>query len=1222
MESSNNKNFKNNVKESCRKIANEGLGRKKVFTTTPTYRNMSDNGNTSSDDGLQMKPNVNASTVPHITITNEDSSKTTTNNDELKDKNDIKDVDKLTVEDINVGEIKRNISMPTNLKTITDKNTILKENFDNDATINKVFSISSDYIETINKDDTVLNWLTIEKLPNIEHYRQTVQRNINRRPSMGELILGKDLIAQGKSYADLEKQGSESKIIDNGNIVVENGGNRFKKEKVKLNFFKGVYIPSYTNIVGTLLYLRMGFVAGQAGILGGVGIVTFSSFVLAITALSLSGISSNGKHQAGGLYYILSRSLGPHFGGSIGIIFSIANVGMAGLLLVGIAELISDLLVEAGYPLLTNAKINDIRIFGSTLLCLLMLVSYAGPGVNDTLTTIFHSSYYLSFLDWVIGTFFPVNDYQFIRGVTGYSWQTAKANMLPEFRNDNTFITVFGVFFPGFTGMMAGVMFADNLQDPGRDVPLGLFTSLGTTFIMYIIGVIASGATMLRDASGIESPKMDNNSMNWIPPECSFNNTCRYGIMNFYPVAELEAAWRPLVIAGMFGMTISSTITNLDQGPINFYAVCKDSLFPHLKYFAKLGKGDIPRRSYILLSFLTLGLIIYGDLNSINNVVTNLFMASYLLVNYACFDASFVNSPGWRPQFPYYNKWIALFGAILCAICMLLISIWTTGLIIIFFLFTYGYMYYLRPDVNWGDSHQAHLYINALHSLQKLTNTEIHVKNYRPQILLLSGNPASRLPLIDFANSITKGDSLLIAGHVIPYYHNERTYSIMKMLETKMNNFLHNNRIKAFYMPLLNIKLRNGVQNFFQISGLGKLKPNVLILGFKSNWKLVDVKNIEEINDYVGMLRDAFLNNYGVGILRDSDDSFDFSQVLTELDVYKVYNGLHSRRSSSVKDGIANLSSLHTPSKIKTLLEKTLNNPSNDIERKLSTVAKAQKQMIDIFNDEKLFNRIYKSSQNSMINLGFEYSSSEFQLGVNLKDDEKSDINSMPLKKNSHISMSQMVRQVKQNRLSFKRKSDTEISLPDKETIEKINKYRIKPKNPIIDVWWLFDDGGLTLLIPHLLRLPKSYLEGATLRVFTLASSQACTHADEQQMAALLSQFRIECKDVKVIEDISKKPHNSTIKEFETIISKWKVNSNTTEDVEKGFITPTAAHHQKKRTYRELRMRELLLQHSKNSNLIAITLPVPREGIPSSLYMAWLDMLTKDLPPTLMIRDS
>lgn len=36
---------------------------------------------------------------------------------------------------------------------------------------------------------------------------------------------------------------------------------------------------------------------------------------------------------------------------------------------------------------------------------------------------------------------------------------------------------------------------------------------------------------------------------------------------------------------------------------------------------------------------------------------------------------------------------------------------------------------------------------------------------------------------------------------------------------------------------------------------------------------------------------------------------------------------------------------------------------------------------------------------------------------------------------------------------------------------------KCRNENPQIHVWWLYDDGGLTLLIPHLLRLQKSYLE-------------------------------------------------------------------------------------------------------------------------------------------------
>uniref|UniRef100_A0AC35TM44 Ion_trans_2 domain-containing protein n=1 Tax=Rhabditophanes sp. KR3021 TaxID=114890 RepID=A0AC35TM44_9BILA len=1078
------------------------------FVMEPSKKNMSDAGNSSSEDhSYKERPKMK---LPDIKITIDDESYDNDNSvNSLINRSpsvtsfgsNVPD-DQITI--INEA-LRRNSSMPISLDAAHLEQTLNSHKI---SLANKkpIFSISSDNLETVTNYDPANNWLTLEKLPNLEHYRNTIQKNCVRRPSMGELIHGgKDRnTSKQLSALDLERNFSSEKVVE------------------------CVYIPSYTNIVGTLLYLRMGFVAGQAGILGGIGIVTFSTLVLIVTSISLSGICSNGRAKRGGLYYLVSRSLGPKYGASIGIVFSLANIGMAGLYIVGIAELVSDLLIESGYEFFTDSKVNDIRVFGTLLLLTMMLVSYAGPNLGNSLTMIFFSLYFLSYIDWIVGTFLPISNYQLIRGVTG---------------------------------LLAGCMYSEELENPGRDVPLGLFTSIATTFVMYVVGILVSGATILKDASGVEYPQFDTNTSMWIAPDCVNNGTCKYGLMNYYPVAELESAWRPLLIAGLLAMTTSSLGTNM-------------------------------------------------ALNNITDIVTNLFMASFILVNYACFDASFVNSPGWRPTFVFYNKWSALFGAILCTIVMVLISVWQACFIVLFFLLTYAYMHYLDPDVNWGDSNQAHLYTDSLKALQKLTNHEIHVKNYRPQILLLSGNPASRLPLIDFVNSITKGESLLVTGHVIPYEQNERTFGITKLLENKMNHFLHINKIKAFYMPLANVDFRKGVKNFLQISGLGKLKPNVLMVGFKTEWSELDVSQIADINNYVGILRDAFLNNFGVGIIRNGADFFDFSKELADLDIFKVCekNRIHSHNPDGNKPITV---PLQPPSRLKSIIDKTRNNSTAlDLGRKVSTAVMAKNQVVEFHNDEKLFEKAHIVKTNSMVDLSPDRADNQWENG-------KKEV--VPAKKAHNLTLPQLIRSTSHRRDSTKSHGDQ--AFMDNQIINKLNKYRIKPKSPIIDVWWLFDDGGLTLLIPHLLRLPRSYLEGATLRVFTLASSQACTQADEQQIAKLLANFRIECKDVKVIEDISQKPHNNTLREFEQMISKWKVLGNSEEDANKGFITTAVSNQQKKRTYRELRMRELLLQHSRFSDLVCVTMPVPRHDISSCLYMAWLDALTAPpLPSTLLIR--
>jgi hypothetical protein len=70
-------------------------------------------------------------------------------------------------------------------------------------------------------------------------------------------------------------------------------------------------------------------------------------------------------------------------------------------------------------------------------------------------------------------------------------------------------------------------------------------------------------------------------------------------------------------------------------------------------------------------------------------------------------------------------------------------------------------------DVNWGSSTQAQTYKSALMSVHKLFNVNEHVKNYHPQILVLTGKPQDRPPLVDLAKLITKNNALMVCGHVV-----------------------------------------------------------------------------------------------------------------------------------------------------------------------------------------------------------------------------------------------------------------------------------------------------------------------------------------------------------------------------------------------------------------------------------------------------------------------
>ncbi|VDP24805.1 unnamed protein product [Soboliphyme baturini] len=169
---------------------------------------------------------------------------------------------------------------------------------------------------------------------------------------------------------------------------------------------------------------------------------------------------------------------------------------------------------------------------------------------------------------------------------------------------------------------------------------------------------------------------------------------------------------------------------------------------------------------------------------------------------------------------------------------------------------------------------------------------------------------------------------------------------------------------------------------------------------------------------------------------------------------------------------------------------------------------------------------------------------------------------------------------------------------------------------------------GLGLLIPHLLTLSSSFLEGAKLRVFTVAASHSQLQKEQRSMAALLSRFRIDYSNVYVIPDLAKRPNKTTVDAFKEFIVPFLKDIDEKEEIldeiyaSHLYISDAEFIAMKGKTYRELRIRELLHQHSQDATLIVLTLPIPRKGVLSAgLYLGWLDFVTKDMNcPVLYLR--
>ncbi len=135
-----------------------------------------------------------------------------------------------------------------------------------------------------------------------------------------------------------------------------NEGNRF-------GTFAGVFTPCVLTILGVIMFLRFGFVVGQAGVLAALLIVIASKIITLLTTLSLSAIATNTKVEGGGAYFLISRSLGPEFGGAIGLLFFAAQAFSVAMYVIGFTEALMNYLPDSVSPALV-ATITNMIVFG------------------------------------------------------------------------------------------------------------------------------------------------------------------------------------------------------------------------------------------------------------------------------------------------------------------------------------------------------------------------------------------------------------------------------------------------------------------------------------------------------------------------------------------------------------------------------------------------------------------------------------------------------------------------------------------------------------------------------------------------------------------------------------------------------------------------------------------------------------------------------------------
>jgi solute carrier family 12 sodium/potassium/chloride transporter 2 len=227
------------------------------------------------------------------------------------------------------------------------------------------------------------------------------------------------------------------------------------------------------------------------------------------------------------------------------------------------------------------------------------------------------------------------------------------------------FGVLLAVFFPAVCGILAGANISGDLKDPSTAIPNGTLLAIVFTTIVYVLLSAVVGFVGAR--TSIESfEEIDGSSL----------LNCEYGGMGFnYLIMAESSLYPPLVFAGIFSATVSSALGAFVGAPRILQSLARDRLFTVLTPLGKgYGKDDEPLRAYAVTFLIAFVCILTGELNSVAPLITTFFLASYALVNYACFAADTAQAPGWRPSFRFFTPWLALSGAVACVGAMLMLS--------------------------------------------------------------------------------------------------------------------------------------------------------------------------------------------------------------------------------------------------------------------------------------------------------------------------------------------------------------------------------------------------------------------------------------------------------------------------------------------------------------------------------------------------------------------
>jgi amino acid transporter len=541
--------------------------------------------------------------------------------------------------------------------------------------------------------------------------------------------------------------------------------------------FAGVFTPNVLTILGIIFFLRTGWVVGQAGLTGALIIVGIANCISLLTGLSLSAIATNMNVKAGGNYFIISRTLGLEIGGAIGIPLYLSQAISIAFYIIGFTEALQTIAYFQAF---------DPRLIAGMTALIFGVIGWVGADFALRI-----QFFILAILMAAVVSFFSGGWDAFV-----------PVNYQPNYTDGVSFWIVFAVFFPAVTGIEVGTSMSGDLKDPGRSIPRGTIASILFTAVIYMFAVywLASHATSFE--------LIDNNLI--------MTNIAR---------------WSPLIMAGVLAATLSSALGSIMAAPRTLQAIANDDVVPR-QIASNLGSPTEPRMAVLISTGIALAIIMMGDLNFVAPIITMFFLNTYGMTNLVAAFERMVGNPSFRPRFNIHWS-VSLLGAIGCYAAMFLINATATVVAVVI---SYGIYFYIKrksTERTWGDLRSGIWFSLARRALLQLEEQRYHVKNWRPNLLVFTGQPHNREQLTHLAEWLSYGQGVvtffqLLVGDVDKL----AGHGLREIARKQIRTYIHDRHMAAFAEAEVVDDFKTGAITVSQAHGLGGLESNAILMGW------------------------------------------------------------------------------------------------------------------------------------------------------------------------------------------------------------------------------------------------------------------------------------------------------------------------------------------------------------------------------------------------------